>query len=78
MTSTVLPDFLAQLSAAALTAAVSASPELPIMIFRFAGPAFCVAVLWLLKPPPPPPHAVSASVPAAASASATELRPCVS
>src|SRR3954452_7806523 len=73
MTSTVLPDFLAQLSAAAFTAAVSASPELPIMILRFAGPAFCVAVLWLLNPLPPP-HAESASDPAAASASATDLR----
>ena len=43
------------------------------MILRLAGPAFCVAVLWLLNPLPPP-HAESASDPAAASASATDLR----
>ena len=56
MTSTWFPDFLAQASAASLTALVSASPELPIMIVSLTGP---LAVLWgallseLLKPPPP-------------------------
>src|SRR3954449_916091 len=75
MTSTVLPDFFAQASAAFLTAAVSASPELPIMIVSLTGPlaVLCGALSApLLKPPPP--QALRASAPVAARARAAAPR----
>src|SRR5689334_17292857 len=58
-TSAVLPVFFAQVSAADLTAAVSASPDVPIRICSFAGPDDC----WGFEPwsKPPPPQAVRAS-----------------
>src|SRR3954471_29167 len=75
MTSTVLPDFLAQASAAFFTAAVSASPELPIMIVSLTGPlAVLCGACWapLLKPPPP--QALRTSAPVAARARAAAPR----
>src|SRR5215203_2852333 len=75
MTSTVLPDFLAQASAAFFTAAVSASPELPIMMVSLTGPLaeLCGASL---PPPlkPPPPQALRTSAPVAARARAAAPR----
>src|SRR5664280_3137660 len=69
MTVVVLPLFLPQASAAALTALVSASPELPIMMVSLAGP-----VAWDLLAPPKllaPPHAERTRAPLAHSATAT-------
>src|SRR6478672_7255047 len=76
MTSTVLPVFLAHASVAALTALVSASPELPIMTVSLTGP-FAVACGALLPPlKPPPPQALRASTPVrqAAAAAVVVLR----
>src|SRR6476620_10783274 len=75
MTSTLFPDFVAQASAAFLTAVVSASPELPIMIVSLTGPlpVLCGALL-LLPLNPPPPQALRTSAPVAASASAAAPR----
>src|SRR5664279_4450212 len=68
MTVAVLPLFLPQASAAALTALVSASPELPIMMVSLAGPA-----AWDLLAPPKlaPPQADRTSALLAHSATAT-------
>src|SRR5262245_28533929 len=68
VTVAVLPDALAQAAAAVCTACVSASPEDPMRICRFAGPVCCC---WSsLKPLP---HAVVASTTAIAR-TATGLR----
>src|SRR5690349_18392670 len=62
MTSTVLPVLEAQAAVASLTAAVSASPELPIITVSFTGPFLVFWVAELLLKPPPPPQALSASM----------------
>jgi len=70
MTSTVLPVLLAHAEVAALTAVVSASPELPIITLSFTGP---LLVFWAGAPllNPPPPQAPSASAPTAVTESRT-------
>lgn len=70
MTSTLLPLLTPQAAVAALTALVSASPELAISIFNATGPeaGAWVAGAWLK--PPPPEHAAMDSVPTAPRATA--------
>ena len=74
MTSTVLPDLLAQAAAAALTALVSASPELPIITVSLTGPVLVGWVPELLLLKPPPPQAVRARAPLAAMARKAPFR----
>src|SRR6476469_549626 len=73
-TSTVLPDDLAHAAVAALTAAVSASPEDAISIFSATGPFSVVGAALELLPlskPPPPQAAVSSASDAVAATAAT-------
>jgi len=76
MTCALLPLFLDRAAAAVLTALVSASPELPIMMVSLAGPLAWV----LLAPPkllPPPPHPERTRVPLAQSASGNRSVSCL-
>ena len=63
VTVTVLPVLDAHAAAASLTALVSASPDEPMRICRFAGPAVSAVPPWLLNPLP---HAALASTSATA------------
>src|ERR1051325_5345468 len=71
VTVAVLPDVLAQASAAVFTAAVSASPDEAIRICSEAGPDFCVVFL-----SNPLPQAAAPTINTVASAASATDRGC--